>query len=161
MNKATEPGELDGIFGMKAELDYRYTNEKFFGVGFGSLTYFSFPFLEYFIGESKYANGRYLDVIHGHKLKNVTLSYGLSFQKNTFEKRSMEVTNSEYIDRLLFYSMENRLGLSLSTAYNVTNGFSVGVKYLPSFYTLTKNEFRYGHLLLLDLSINFNIGRKK
>lgn len=163
LHKETKSGDVFGFFGLAAELDYYYAAGNFVGLGGGGLLSFPIPFpapFDYY-GEYEIATGRYTDLLHGHRIKDLTFSYGLSLTQSIYSKWTTEAVYPEYVENLLFSRQENKLGLSLAAAFNVSNVFSVGVKYLPSFYTLNVNEFRYGHLLFLDLALNFSFAGDK
>ncbi len=62
---------------------------------------------------------------------------------------------------IVYFTQKQRIGLSISSKFKITNYFNCGIKYVPSFYTLNTNEFRYGHFLFLDIAINFEIRTKR
>lgn len=163
INKETHIGNSFGFLGITTGVDYYYKDKKYLGIGAGTLTDFIIPVPAPYdvMGEYERSFGSYIDLIHGFDIKRFSFNYGLSFSKYSYYKRITEELFPNYVDSLLYSKTENRIGLSISSKFKITNYFNCGIKYVPSFYTLNTNEFRYGHFLFLDIAINFEIRTKR
>ena len=163
INKQTHIGKSFGFLGLTTEADYYYRDRKYFGIGAGTLTDFIIPVPAPFdaMGEYERSFGSYFDLLHGNDFKRFTVSYGLNFSKYSYYKRYTGELFPEYVDTLIYSKVEKRAGLSFSAVYRFNEYLNAGIKYLPSFYTISPGEFRYGHFLFLDLAINFRINTKR
>lgn len=163
INKETHIGNSFGFLGITTEVDYYYSDKKYFGIGAGTLTDFIIPIPAPFdmMGEYERSFGSYLDFLHGFDIHRFSFNYGLSVSKYSYYKRITEELFPNYVDSLLYSKIENRIGLSFSSKFKVTNYFNLGIKYVPSFYTLKSNEFRYGHFLFFDIAFNFEINKRR
>lgn len=163
INKETHIGNSFGFLGLTSEIDYYYKNKKYFGIGAGVLTDFIIPIPAPYdvMGEYERSFGSYLDLLHGFDFHRFSFNYGISVSKYSYYKRITEELFPNYIDSLLYSKRENRIGLSISSKFKITNYFNCGIKYVPSFTTLKSNEFRYGHFLFLDVAINFKIKSRR
>ncbi|HET6556439.1 MAG TPA: hypothetical protein VFG54_03935 [Prolixibacteraceae bacterium] len=163
LNKQTHIGNTFGFLGITTGVDYYYKDKRYWGLGAGAVIDFIAPFpAPYdFWGEYERSSGLYVDLLHGMDIHRFSVNYGLSFTRYDYEKGNTEdylhTDSLSYPTYSYYTKAENRLGLSLSAKYKFTNYFNVGMKYLPSFYTLDSREFRYGHLLFLDIAINYAI----
>lgn len=162
INKETHIGNTFGFLGITSELDYYYKDKKYFGIGAGTLTDFIIPFPAPYdvMGEYERSFGSYLDILHGFDIHRFSFNYGMSISKYSYYKRITEELYPNYVDSLLYSKKENRIGLSFSSKFKITNYFNCGIKYVPSLCTLKSNEFRYGHFLFLDIAINLEIKTK-
>lgn len=163
INKQTHIGNSFGFLGLTTQVDYYYEDQNYFGIGAGTLTDFIIPVPAPYdvAGEYERTFGSYLDLLHGNDFRRFSVNYGLNISKYSYYKRFTGELFPEYIDTLIYSKVEKRIGLSLSTVYRFTNYFNVGIKYLPSFYTINPGDFRYGHFLFLDIAINFRINTKQ
>lgn len=163
INKQTHIGKSFGFLGLTAEAGYYYRDRKYIGIGAGTLTDFIIPFPAPFdaIGEYERSFGSYLDVMHGHDYRRFSGSYGLNISRYSYYKRYTGELFPQYIDTLIYSKVETRAGLSFSAVYRFSEYASAGIKYLPSFYTFSPGEFRYGHFLFLNLAIHFRINTKR
>lgn len=163
INKQTHIGNSFGFLGITTGLDYYYKDKNYLGIGAGALTDFIIPFpAPYDVwGEYERSFGSYYDILHGFDIRRFSFNYGLSISKYSYYKRITEELFPDYVDYLLYSKIENRIGLSFSSKYKLTNYFNLGIKYIPSFYTLKTNEFRYGHLLFFDIALNYEFKSKR
>ncbi|MGC3977748.1 MAG: hypothetical protein QM751_05635 [Paludibacteraceae bacterium] len=163
INKETHIGNSFGFLGITTGIDYYYEDKKYIGIGVGTLTDFISPVPAPFdvIGEYERSFGSYIDIFQGFDVNRFSFNYGLSFSKYSYYKRSTEELFPNYVDSLLYSKTENRIGLSISSKFKITKYFKLGIKYIPSIYTLKNKEFRYGHFLFFDIALNFEIRNKK
>lgn len=163
LDKLTHRGNTFGFLGITTGADYYYKDKRYWGLGAGALINFMIPFpAPYdFWGEYEKSTGLYVDLLNGIDIHRFSLNYGVSFARYYYEKGYKEINQDldslNYLDYSSYTKSENRLGLSLSAKYRATNYFNLGIKYLPSFYTLGSKELRYGHLLFFDVAINYGI----
>jgi len=159
INKETHIGNSFGFLGITSEVDYYYKDKKYFGIGAGTLTDFIIPIPAPidFMGEYEMSFGSYLDILYGFDFQRFSFNYGMNISKYSYYKRITQESFPNYIDSLLYSKTENRIGFSFSTKYKIAKYFHCGIKYVPTFYTLKSNEFRYGHFLFLDIAFNFDI----
>lgn len=163
LNKQTHWGNTFGFLGATTGMDYYYKDKRYWGLGAGAVINFVAPFPAPFDfwGEYENSSGLYVDLLHGMDIHRFSLNYGVSFTQFYYEKGYKEdylhTDSLSYTSYEHYSKSENRLGLSLSAKYKFTNYFNVGIKYLPSLYTWDSREFRYGHLLFLDIAINYEI----
>ncbi|HPT15065.1 MAG TPA: hypothetical protein PK796_09775 [Bacteroidales bacterium] len=163
INKQTHIGKTFGFLGITCGADYYYKDKQYIGMGMGGLTDFIMPVpapVDY-LGEYERSFGSYLDLLHGHDYRRFSGSYGLNISKYSYYKRYTGDLYPQYVDTLIYSKIETRAGLSFSAVYRFSEYASAGIKYLPSFYTFSPGEFRYGHFLFLDLAINFRINTKR
>lgn len=163
INKKTHIGNSFGFLGITTELDYYYKDKRYIGIGAGTLTDFIIPFPAAYDVEGEYERsfGTYFDILNGIDIRRFSFDYGFSVSKYQYYKRLTAELFPNYVDSLLYSKEETRIGLSFSSRFKIKNYFNVGLKYIPSFYTIDTNAFRYGHILFFDVAFNFEIRPKK
>lgn len=154
-------GKQSGFIGGNVGLDYYYSEGKFYGLGYGKITDFPFilPTPIRYTDPHARAWCTYFTVTKGFDRARFSLGYGLSwvkYQWNLYEK----IPSTESFEET--YKVEDRkIGFSLQPSFNFTESFSIGAKYLPSIYSIRNHNFEYGHLLFLELILNFRINADK
>ncbi len=163
IKQETGMGAAFGFLGITTGAEYVYRDNRFVGIGAGTLTDFLVPFPAPvdFMGEYDRSFGSYIDVFHGFAWHRFQIAYGLSLSRTTFEKWNTVGLFPVYESFPVYRGQEVGLGLSGSVAWRFTSYFQVGLKYIPSFYTVNPGSFRYGHLLFLDVAINYRFRKKQ
>lgn len=163
INKQTHIGNSFGFLGITSAISYYYSDKKYVGIGAGALTDFLIPLpAPYDIwGGYERSFGTYLDVFKGFDVQRFSFNYGLSISKYQYFRRYTFELFPTFVDSLLYSKTENRIGLSLSSVFKISSYFSCGIKYIPSFYTFGSSEWRYGHMLFLDIALNFELNKKR
>jgi hypothetical protein len=163
IKKQNEYGSAFGFLGIAVGLEY-FLNDKYsINMDLGSMTDFMLPFPAPvdFEGEYERSFASYGDLQFGCDLKNFYINLGLQFNKTSYYKRETVELFPVYIDTLKYSCNQNNIGLAFSGYYKITNGFNLGLSYLPSVFTWNKKDIdlHYAHLIMVELIFKIQVYR--
>ncbi|MEA4985538.1 MAG: hypothetical protein VB105_08805 [Paludibacter sp.] len=154
-----------GFFGTDLGADYNYKNNKFVSLNYGFLIDFPMPLLlplEYFYSYES-MNAEYYSISDNIRLKNISLGYGLSFNKNDWRYHHIDwfSPDGDVEQSVDYYSREKQqgmLGLNLNIQWRLKKHFHLGLNYRPGIYRLYPNSgFGYEHNASIGLIWKFKI----
>ncbi|NDV65065.1 hypothetical protein [Bacteroides sp. 224] len=159
-----------GFIGALIGLDYYHTDKMYLSLFAGGGLDFFLPLpapVDYSSGEKEFANSIYVGLTNNHRYKSFIYGYGLSFSKDTWR-------HNYYGDNDDFETFHNgirppnkkltekNIGFILSAYYTPTKNFSLGIMYFPKLIHINpKTEFRYGHLITIDVAYRIRLRTTK
>jgi len=146
-----------GFLGIALEYRQKYMDNNYFSCKLGAVLDFILPipaafdpvwaFVEY-TGERTNSLGWFLILENQNKFDGIArLGYGLQFSSIHYIKEKWE--NGNVIKDESYYFTSNNFGLSTSIQSDFSNGFIMGLQYLPNLISLDKSN--YSHLIIFDL----------
>jgi hypothetical protein len=141
-----------GFLGISAGLEYYYKKNRFLKFQSTAMINFLVPFPAPYIndGQPEDFTSAIFTLTDNFKPGRYTFGYGLSYSVNYWSYHS----GDDYMpgDKRSTSQTNRSVGLALSSYFQVTEAFFIGVLYNPSFYTIDPvGEFSYQHTLSLDL----------
>lgn len=144
-----------GFWGITAGLDYYYDSDRFFNMGVSAVSDFFCPVPAAIdiSGEYELMSSVYLSFSNNYKMKRFSLGYGLSFSKNTWDFRYYDIFNPPPATREPVKKTNNALGLIMTSYFQLSQRFNIGIIYRPTFYRFNAiNKFQYEHLISIDFA---------
>jgi hypothetical protein len=103
----------------------------------------------------------YGSITDNFQFKDFSIGYGLSYSKNTWLYSSDRTVNNLPSSTATISKASESLGLVLNGYYRISEHFFIGVIYRPNLYTIKPlAQFNYEHLLSLDFSWKFRLGKE-
>ncbi|MES2431105.1 MAG: hypothetical protein V4556_09215 [Bacteroidota bacterium] len=144
-----------GFVGFAAGLDYYHTQKQFLNVTGSTATNFFIPVPApaHFEGVHTFINSSSIAVSNNHKLKRISLGYGISYSNNVWD---LQYSGSRE-DTLAFNERPRRksystLGFMFPAHYQIKKSLYAGIIYRPTFFRFnTSEKFAYEHLISIDI----------
>lgn len=154
------PGEGDaktntGFLGFSIGLDYFYQAKQFFQVSVSGVTdlFLPIPVPVHFTGEHVLMTSLYGSVSHQHRLRRLTLGYGVSFGENVWDLRYLDAFDAPPPTRDPVRRRSVVLGTVFPLYYQLGANFHLGLIYRPTFLQRSEtSSFVYEHLVSLDFA---------
>lgn len=142
-----------GFWGFTIGLDFYHSKNQFINFGLSGTLNYS-PFLPFIMHEESMIS-EYISLSNNHKIKRLSIGYGLSFAVNTFGKHKTwgiipvsTTTTKKY----------NVFGLIFPTYFQIGEKLNLGIVYRPTFYRLNMiDKFVYEHLISVDLALKMRL----
>lgn len=138
-----QPLNSGGIFGFRLGVDYYHAPKQYFNLSAKiSSNTILFP-------RQKEMGGAYLNFSNHHKIKRLTLGYGINYSHIFLDiKKQTEPFVPTINPRS---SQTNNLGLFFSTHYQTGGFFYIGIDYRPTFIRMSDDSpARYEHAIGLE-----------
>ncbi|MFZ4797518.1 MAG: hypothetical protein ACOYMA_08480 [Bacteroidia bacterium] len=144
-----------GFLGLCVGLDYYHSKNQYvnFSTCFVTDFFVPFPAPVHFEGIKESMYSSYLSLSNNHKIKRMSIGYGVSYSKNTWNLQQFSGidTLSPIIEPVK--KSNNAFGFIFSMYYQTGEHINIGVVYKPSFLRLdSPNKFEYEHLISVDLA---------
>lgn len=154
-----KPGAEDyksniGFWGIGLGVDYYYNARQFINLKASAVTDFFVPFPAAvdIKGLNELMSSSYLALSNNHKIKNFSLGYGLSFERNTWNLRYFgSRPDTLTTDQQPRKKSNNAIGFVFPVYYQTGRSFYVGMIYRPTIFRIATNtQFAYEHLISID-----------
>lgn len=148
-----------GFFGISTGIEYFYKPNKYFSFNASAVTDFLAPVPAPVSYDGPYdkQNSIYFTVTDNFKVNRFNFGYGLNYSINNW----IFIDDSDSQNEIEIRRKNQSLGLTTNVYFQFGRSFFVGVVYRPNFYTLEpKTEFKYEHLISLDMAFKIPIRKK-
>lgn len=144
-----------GFWGLAFGLDYYHSRNQFLNVRVSGVSDFFLPFPAAvdISGEYELMSSIYFSLSNNHRLGRLTLGYGLSYGRNTWDYRFYDRFDPPPPTRDPVKKSSTAFGLFFPTYFQLGEHFNIGVVYRPTFYRPNRIEkFKYEHLISIDFA---------
>ena len=161
LNKGNGYGNSFGFLGISGGIEYYFSDKYCMNTDIGALTDFFLPVpapVDY-LGTYQRSFAIYGDIQLGSDYKRLHYDLGLQYTRTLhFVRETVEVF-PDYIDTLKYSKTQNNIGFALSTYYRISNAFSLGLNYYPSFMTWenTALKMHYTHIIFFELNFRIQV----
>ncbi|NOS91177.1 MAG: hypothetical protein HOP30_04605 [Cyclobacteriaceae bacterium] len=152
-----------GFWGISLGLDHYYKSNKFVsGTISGNMdVYIPIVAAIDIYGDYEVLSTVYGSITDNFQFKDFSIGYGLHYSKNTWLFSSDRTVNNLPSSTFTISKSSESIGLILNGYYRLSDHFSIGVIYRPNFYTIKPfAQFNYEHLISLDFSWKFRLGKE-
>jgi hypothetical protein len=149
-----------GFWGLTVGLDYYHSKNQFINLGVSGVSDFFVPVPAAvdISGEYELMSSVYLGLSNNHRYRRLTIGYGLSFSRNTWDLRYYDRFDPPPPTRDPVKKSHISFGLVVPSYFQIGEYFNFGVIYRPSFYRPTvKENFKYEHLVSIDFAWKIRI----
>jgi hypothetical protein len=157
INKRDQYGTSFGFLGISLGAEYYLTNKYALSADIGALTNFMVPFPAAVtqIAPRESASAIYSNIQLCSYYRKLQYGAGLQFNRTFFKQFDSLPFNPNQIrkDTITISKNHNNLGFCFSTSYRLSNSFSLGLNYYPSFlgWDQAGPEIKYSHILFFEL----------
>ena len=132
-----------GFGGITIGLDYYHSKNQFVHIEGSTATGAQFRNAKY-----GYISSDYISLSNNHKIKRITVGYGLSYViNNTWQYGEWKILNF-FAPIESIKKSHNAFGLIFSTYFQTGKYFNIGIVYRPTL----ANKFAYEHLISIDFA---------
>ena len=151
-----------GFWGLTVGLDYYHSRNQFINLGVTEIVGLFIPIpapitLE---GEYEQFSTRFISLSNNHRIRRLTLGYGLSFARNTWNFRYFEGFEGPPPTREPIKRSHTAYRLIFSTYFLSGEHFHLGLVYRPTFFRPENtHKFQYEHLISIDFAWKIRLKR--
>lgn len=153
-----------GFLGISAGFEYYYSDKKFVNARFDAVTDFAMPFpvpIDY-VGLYEQMYSSYISISNNVVVQRFTFGYGLSFGSSGWYLSRGSIADSLSSQGETKSRRSWSGGLVMNAYHQFSKRFFAGIIYRPALLrTSPKVEFKYEHLITLDLMWKINVRRRK
>ena len=142
-----------GFWGLTLGLDYYHSSKQFINLSAtGVMDFFlPVPAAVDISGSYELMSSTYISVSNNYKIKKITVGYGLSYVRNTWDLSYSDWGEPEPPTREPVSKSNKAIGFIFPAYYMPADHFFVGVVYRPTLFRLSSdNPFQYEHLISID-----------
>lgn len=144
-----------GFWGASAGLDYYYCKSMYLGLNASAVFDFFVPVPAAvdIIGEYELMSSAFISLSNNHTFNRISLGYGLSLCRNTWDLRFYKEFDSVPPPREPEKKDSYAAGLNFNSYFQAGERFNIGVLYRPTFIRFnTPYKYRYEHLISIDFA---------
>lgn len=159
-NEATKSSV--GFWGLTAGLDYYHSRNQFINLGITEIVglFIPVPAAITLEGELEQFSTRFISLSNNHRIRRLTLGYGLSFSRNTWNFRYFEGYEVPPPTREPIKRSHTAFGLIFPAYFLLGEHFHLGVVYRPTFFRPENtHKFQYEHLISIDFAWKIRLKR--
>lgn len=156
LKKENSAGAITGFLGCGAGVEYylNYRSYLSWQIGISSAIPLPIPTSIDFSDKYEMVTDVFTNLRYNKRIDRLQYGMGFSYQVLSYNKH--DYSNSQTID---IETPVRGLGLSLSTQYQLSPFFFVGLLYEPMIYNLTDSKYDYHHHLCLEVSWKVKLSR--
>ena len=158
LNDNVGPVDKQGFFGLTSGIDYFYNNKRYISLNVGAATDYMLPIpvgVDY-TGPHESSSSIFLNFRNNHCVGRYDIGYGINISNLSWRKTSRD---SAFVGQI---KNSFGAGLSLSSAYNFSNNFQVGLLYQPNFINFNyQPAISYKHQFSLQFLFKIDIRKEK
>jgi hypothetical protein len=151
-----------GFWGVTLGLDYFYNDKQFLNLSATAVSDFFLPIpaVVDLSGEFEFMGSTYLSLSNNHKIQRLSLGYGISYTRNTWQFKYIDRFDPPSPTREPVKKSWNSFGLFFSSYYQIGRRFNFGIVYRPSFIRPnTADIFKYEHLISIDFAWRIKLNK--
>ena len=156
--KGREPVSDFGFLAISASADYFYRDNKFVTLSINAAATGNLFHAEYFEDAQRESmTSLYASITDNVRVRRFTFGYGLQYSRNLWALYNRHnMATGQKLPSIELH--KNLLGLSLTSYYQISRLFFIGLKYNPSFADVSsKVKLDYEHTLSVDVMVKFTM----
>ncbi|MFK7905886.1 MAG: hypothetical protein AB8B69_12205 [Chitinophagales bacterium] len=157
--EATSKNNL-GFFGLSLGMDYYHSKNQYINLSGSTSTDILLPFPAPidFGGEHEQMSTLYFSLSNNHKIKRLSLGYGITYVENIWDLRYYDQFDPAPPSRDSVRKVTENLGLIFFFFFQTGSRFNIGLVYRPTFIRLRpQSPSKYEHLISLDFAWKFQL----